>query len=56
MSRLLADHSRMPARYSYNNTLNSSYLKYAIKAATNSWSSSGCNGCGEHSGTTGEHW
>ena len=56
MSRLLADHSRMPARYSYNNTLNSSYLKYAIKAATNSWSSSGCNGCGEHSGTSGEHW
>ena len=59
LSRLMADNDTMPARYAYNNTLNTSYLQGFTKNATNSYSSSNCRAqChGEHSGRTpGENW
>ena len=55
MSRLIGDRDTMPARYAYNNTLTTMQMKAFTKAATNSYSGSNCNGCGEHSGGT-ENW
>ena len=55
MSRLLGDRDTMPARYAYNNTLTTMQLKAFTKAATNSYTGSNCNGCGEHSSGT-ENW
>jgi predicted CXXCH cytochrome family protein len=55
VSRLMADHARMPARYSYNNTLNSSYLTAFTKGSTNGYGEGNCSGCGEHGGGS-ERW
>lgn len=59
LSRLMADNDTMPARYGYNNALNTSYLQAFTKNATNSYSASNCRAqChSEHSGRNpSENW
>jgi predicted CXXCH cytochrome family protein len=59
LSRMLADNDTMPARYGYNNALNTSYLQAFTKNATNSYSASNCRAqChSEHSGRSpSENW
>jgi hypothetical protein len=58
LSRLIADNDTMPARYAYNNALNSSSVRSFNKKAAGSYAKTDCQaGCtGSHSAAAGENW
>ena len=54
---LLCDlNSTVPLRYYYNNTRLSSRLNRVTKTIEGSYAQSSCNGCSQHSSTSGEVW
>lgn len=58
LSRLIADHDTMPARYGYNGALTASYMKAFKKQAETAYIETDCQAsCGGHSGgTANENW